>query len=60
MIIKVFTLFLIVMAALAMFGRLRIGGRSKKPPPSRLSVARCPKCGKPRIGAGPCDCGDKA
>ncbi|MCU9848551.1 hypothetical protein OEZ60_11065 [Defluviimonas sp. WL0024] len=53
--VKVVTFFLIGMAILAIFGRLRfprIGtGRG---------AARCPSCGRPLIGRGPCDCGGKA
>lgn len=51
--IKIVSLFLIAMLVLAMFGRLRIPGISK------LSSKKCPKCGRPRIGKGPCECGHK-
>ncbi len=50
-IVKIVTLFLIGMAVLAMFGRLRFPGSR------RLSSARCPKCGRFKIGKSPCDCG---
>lgn len=56
--VKLITLFLIAMVALALIGRLRIPGRKPKPP-GRLAAARCPRCGRPRIGSGPCDCGAK-
>ena len=49
--VKVVTLFLIGMLVLAMFGRLRLPGRD------RLRAARCPQCGRFRIGRAPCDCG---
>ncbi|WP_191090243.1 hypothetical protein [Histidinibacterium aquaticum] len=51
MIVKIVTLFLIGMAVLAMFGRLRMPrlGRPKK----------CAACGRPRIGSGPCPCGNE-
>ncbi|WP_373355063.1 hypothetical protein [Pseudoroseicyclus sp. CXY001] len=55
MIFKIITLFLVFMAVLAMFGRLRmprlpgLGGK-------RLQKT-CPDCGRPRIGKGPCPCG---
>ena len=49
--VKVVTLFLIFMLVLAMFGRLRIPGAR------RLSDRRCKKCGRFRIGKGPCHCG---
>ena len=50
MIIRIMILFLIGIAVLAMFGRLRVrlpGGRQ---------LAKCRTCGKYRIGKGPCDC----
>lgn len=51
MIVKIVFLFLIGMAVLAMFGRLRFPGQK------RLSSMKCPRCGRYRIGKGPCDCG---
>lgn len=51
MIVKAVTLFLIFIVVLAMFGKLRLPGRK------HLSSARCPKCGRPRIGKSPCTCG---
>ncbi|MFC3119042.1 hypothetical protein [Jhaorihella thermophila] len=51
MIIKIVALFLVGMAVLAMFGKLRFPGQK------RLDAARCPKCGRFRIGKGPCQCG---
>ncbi|RBW51006.1 hypothetical protein DS909_20890 [Phaeobacter gallaeciensis] len=51
MILKVVTLFLVGMAALAMFGKLRFPGQK------RLASAKCPRCGRYRIGKGPCACG---
>jgi hypothetical protein len=48
MIVRVILLFLIFMAVLAMFGRLRF--------PSVPGVKKCPRCGRPRIGSGPCSC----
>lgn len=51
MVIKIVTLFLIAMAVLAMFGRLRFPGQK------RLNSAKCPGCGRYRIGKGPCACG---
>jgi hypothetical protein len=54
MLIKGMTLFLVAMAVLAMFGKLRLPGRGQ---PRRPHVAqRCPDCGRPKIGAGPCPC----
>lgn len=51
MIFKIISLFLVFMAVLAMFGRLRMPGVPKP--------RKCPKCGRYRIGAGPCDCEKK-
>ena len=51
MIVKIVTLFLVAMAVLAMFGRLRLPGTR-----GRLSK-RCRACGAPRVGRGPCPCG---
>jgi hypothetical protein len=53
MLLKIFSLFLIGMAVLAVFGRLRFPGGGRK----SLGAAKCPKCGRPKIGKGPCDCG---
>jgi hypothetical protein len=53
--IKIVSLFLIVILGLAMFGRLRIGGGPKR----RTGTGKCPKCGRYRIGRGPCPCGNK-
>jgi hypothetical protein len=49
--IKVVTFFLIGMMILALFGRLRFPGSE------RLKSAKCKKCGRFRIGKGPCPCG---
>ena len=50
MIIKAVTFFLIGMAVLAMFGKLRFPGQR------RLESAKCPRCGRFKIGKGPCPC----
>ena len=52
MLIKIVTLFLIAMMVLAMFGRLRFPGKKK----SEKRTGKCPKCGCPVIGKGPCAC----
>lgn len=54
MIVKIVTLFLVVMAVLAMFGRIRVPGQGIK---RRLSSKTCASCGRFRIGKGPCPCG---
>ena len=50
-ILKIVSIFLIVMVVLAMFGRLRIPGKKQ------LDAKKCPGCGRFRIGKGPCSCG---
>ena len=52
-IFKIVTLFLVVMAVLAMFGKLRVPGAN------RLASVRCSSCGRYRIGKGDCACGAK-
>lgn len=52
-IFKIITLFLIFIAVLGMFGKLTLPGQK------RLQSARCPKCGRFRIGKGPCSCEKK-
>lgn len=49
-IVKIVTLFLVLMGVLAMFGKLRVPGAK------RLASAKCPKCGRFKIGKGPCSC----
>lgn len=57
MLVKIVTLFLVFMAVLAMFGRLRIGNwRIGRRGPERVT-RKCPACGSPVIGKGPCPCG---
>ena len=52
--IKIMSLFLVVMAVLALFGRLRLPRR--KPPNLPRPGQPCPRCGRPKIGPGPCPC----
>ncbi|WP_197917181.1 hypothetical protein [Thiosulfatihalobacter marinus] len=52
-IVKIVSLFLVGMALLAMIGKLRFPGQK------RLQSAKCPKCGRYRIGKGPCPCRKK-
>lgn len=54
MLIKAMTVFLVVMAALAMFGKLRLPRRRKGAP--RLGAGTCSACGRPLIGPGRCPC----
>jgi hypothetical protein len=50
MIVKIVSLFLLGMVVLAMFGKYRFPGQD------RLAAAKCKKCGKFKIGKGPCRC----
>jgi hypothetical protein len=50
MLVKVVVLFLVAMAVLAMFGRLRL------PRLGRKDARKCTRCGRFLIGKGPCDC----
>ena len=52
-IVKIVILFLVFMGVMAMFGKLRFPGQQK------LASAKCPKCGRFRIGKGPCQCQKK-
>lgn len=56
--IKIASLFLIGMAVLALFGRLRwpMAGR-KQADAKPKKPGKCPACGRFRIGSGPCPCG---
>lgn len=61
MLFKIVSLFLIAMAALAMFGRLRFPGALKRRLRGRFGgrlaePATCKKCGRYIIGSGGCDC----
>ena len=58
MLIKVMILFLLAMAVLAMIGKLRLPGRAGKRR-GKLAAMRCKRCGRPRIGKGPCPCETK-
>lgn len=51
MLVKIITFFLIFMAVLAFFGRLRL--RRKR----GADLRRCPRCGAPIVGRGGCACG---
>lgn len=53
MLAKIVAIFLVVIALLGMFGKLRMPGAA------RLSQMKCPRCGRYRIGKGPCECGKK-
>ncbi|WP_428926527.1 hypothetical protein [Marinibacterium sp. SX1] len=52
MIVKIVSLFLVAIAILAMFGRFRL----RLPGQDKLTSTKCPKCGRHKIGKGPCPC----
>ena len=62
--IKAALLFLVVIMALALFGRFRVG-RSRGPrlgsgPAPKLPAQRCKACGRFLFDRAPCPCGGKA
>lgn len=50
MLIKIMIIFLAAMALLAMVAKALV-------PKIRIARGRCPACGRPKIGSGPCPCG---
>jgi hypothetical protein len=54
MLSKIVIVFLIVMAVMAIFGKLRVPRLPRVQLPRRRD---CPACGAPRVGRGPCPCG---
>ena len=54
MIVKAVSLFLAAMAVLALFGRLRVGGLTRRRGPE--TARKCRKCGAYIVGRGPCAC----
>ena len=59
MMLKVAGLMLVVLAALAIFGRARLGLPGARKPKSLSRAARCGGCDRPVIGKGGCPCGRK-
>lgn len=59
MIIQIVSLFLVVIVALALFGKLRMPGRLRGPDrrAGLKKPGKCRHCGKFLIGGGRCDCG---
>ncbi len=53
---KVVSLFLVVMAVLALFGRLRVPRVSVRKKPKAIDTHKCPECGAFIVGKGPCPC----
>jgi hypothetical protein len=56
MLVKIIFLFLLAMALVGMLGKLLFPDRM----PRLARRKACPRCGRPMIGRGPCDCGGKA
>ena len=56
--LKIVTLFLVVMVVGAMVSRWRIGGSGLSGPklPRPGKPQKCPSCGRFLIGSGPCEC----
>ena len=50
MLLKIMAVFLVFIAVLAIFGKLRFPGQA------RLEAARCRNCGRYRIGSSACPC----
>ncbi len=56
--LKIVSLFLVAIVALAFFGRFRQGKWRAGPPQiGPEKPKKCPSCGRFLIGAGGCDCG---
>ncbi|GGG80770.1 hypothetical protein GCM10011415_32760 [Salipiger pallidus] len=51
MLAKIVAIFLVVIGLLGIFGKLRMPGKAQ------LTNKKCPRCGRYRIGRGPCGCG---
>lgn len=59
MIVKIVALFLVFIAVLGFFGKLRVPGARQLRQlrdRARLGAEKCPNCGRYKIGKGPCDC----
>jgi len=54
MLVKIVSFFLIFMVVLAMFGRLKMPGMN------RIATQKCQRCGRYKLGKGPCNCGGRA
>lgn len=61
MLAKIVALFLVFMAVIAMFGKLRLPGQKHldRLRGRRLNAETCPACGRHKIGRGACPCGKK-
>jgi hypothetical protein len=57
MLIKVVSLFLVVMVVLALFGRWRTGGAKRARGERVLPSRRCPSCAGYAVGPAACPCG---
>ena len=59
MIVRAVLLFLIAMAVLAMFGKLRLPSLPGMRKPRLPAARKCPECGAYNPGKGPCPCQSK-
>jgi hypothetical protein len=59
MLIKAVILFLAAMVLLGMVGNWLYPGAIKRGVAKRLQPAKCPQCGRYRIGRAACECGRK-
>ncbi len=57
MLAKIVALFLVVIAVLGIFGKLRLPGVGRLS--RREAGKKCPRCGRHKIGEGPCPCGER-
>lgn len=53
MLVKIILIFLAAMAGLGMIFKVRVGNAARR----LVKAQTCPKCGRHRIGKGPCPCG---
>ncbi len=53
MMIKAALFLLIALGVLGIFGGFRLRRRNRT---RRIGSAACPRCGRPKIGKGPCGC----
>lgn len=61
MMLKIVSLFLVVIAVLALFGKLRVPRLSNPFRKPRIGAARrCERCGRFLIGSDTCTCPDKS
>ncbi|MBD3763510.1 MAG: hypothetical protein IE927_01930 [Rhodobacterales bacterium] len=60
MLIKTIALFLLAFMVLGLVGKVLFPGALQRQKDRLRLVRRCPACGRPRLGKGPCPCGKDA